>query len=84
VIPNPTFEYYGTDEYLVADSRGYVHLLHELAKDFLEHDSNGTITDTRLQLDKARGTKESIDWGLEAFRVFFRVFRVFFRVLGFF
>jgi hypothetical protein len=54
VIPNPTFEYYGTDEYLVADSRGYVHLLHELAKDFLEHDSNGTITDTRLQLDKAR------------------------------
>ena len=51
VIPNPTFEYYGYDEYLVADKRGYVHLLHQLAKEFLEYD-NETITDSRVKLNQ--------------------------------
>ncbi|MCO5604637.1 hypothetical protein L7F22_058807 [Adiantum nelumboides] len=49
--PTRTFVYYGDDEYFVADKRGYVHILHELAKTFLKH-SNNSITDSRLELKK--------------------------------
>ncbi|MCO5553578.1 hypothetical protein L7F22_007101 [Adiantum nelumboides] len=49
--PTRTFVYYGDDEYFVADKRGYVHILHELAKDFLKHNNN-SITDSRLELKK--------------------------------
>lgn len=51
VQPNPTFVYFGDDEYFVADKRGYVYLLDQLAKDFLKHD-NKSITDSRLKLKK--------------------------------
>ena len=51
VIPNPTFEYYGYDEYFVADKRGYVYLLHQLANSFLKHDDE-KIIDSRLKLNK--------------------------------
>ncbi|KAI5078844.1 hypothetical protein GOP47_0006515 [Adiantum capillus-veneris] len=49
--PTPTFVYYGDDEYFVADKRGYVHILHELAKGFLKH-NNDSIMDSRLKLKK--------------------------------
>ena len=51
VILNPTFEYYGYDEYFVADKRGYVYLLRQLAKSFLKHDDENII-DSRLKLNK--------------------------------
>ena len=51
VIPNPTFEYYGYDGYYVADKRGYVYLLHQLANSFLKHDDE-KIIDSRLKLNK--------------------------------
>eukprot|EP00252_Welwitschia_mirabilis_P025972 TRINITY_DN8314_c0_g1_i1.p1 TRINITY_DN8314_c0_g1~~TRINITY_DN8314_c0_g1_i1.p1 ORF type:complete len:528 (-),score=50.91 TRINITY_DN8314_c0_g1_i1:115-1668(-) len=52
VEPIHTFEYYGEDEYFVADSRGYEHIVHSLAKEFLNLSKNGWITDNRLQLNK--------------------------------
>lgn len=51
VQPNPTFVYYGEDEYFVADSRGYVYLLDQLAKEFLQNDDTNII-DSRLKLEK--------------------------------
>ncbi|KAH9314939.1 hypothetical protein KI387_023566, partial [Taxus chinensis] len=51
VEPFATFVDFGEDNYFVADSRGYEHIVYELAKDFL-HSANGKITDTRLQLNK--------------------------------
>jgi hypothetical protein len=55
VVPNPTFEYYGTDEYFVYDKRGYAYLVHQLAKGFLKHDkrsNDSNIVDPRLKLNK--------------------------------
>jgi len=51
VEPVATFEYYGDDEYFVADSRGYEYIAHKLAQEFLES-HNGTITDDRLKFRK--------------------------------
>ncbi|XP_002981437.2 polyamine oxidase [Selaginella moellendorffii] len=49
--PNPTFRDFGDDEYFVADPRGYSHIVHQLAGDFLQT-RNGKITDPRLLLNK--------------------------------
>eukprot|EP00250_Pteridium_aquilinum_P019453 c24437_g1_i1 orf=123-1817(-) len=51
VLPRPTFHDYGEDLYLVADSRGYVHVVHQLAKTFLKYDGEN-LTDTRVKLNK--------------------------------
>jgi polyamine oxidase len=51
VEPIATFEYYGDDEYFVADSRGYEYIVHRLAEEFLES-HNGSISDDRLKLMK--------------------------------
>ncbi|CAH9085597.1 unnamed protein product [Cuscuta epithymum] len=50
VEPIPTYVDFGEREYLVADERGYEHLLHEIAATFLST-SDGKIVDTRLKLN---------------------------------
>ena len=51
VLPNPTFDEFGEDEYFVADSRGYEHIVHKIAQEFLVS-SNENISDNRLKLNK--------------------------------
>eukprot|EP01018_Ginkgo_biloba_P022631 Gb_10592 [translate_table: standard] len=51
VEPIPTYEYFGEDEYFVADSRGYEYLVHILAMEFLQT-NNSSIVDDRLQINK--------------------------------
>ncbi|KAL8171490.1 hypothetical protein V2J09_023294 [Rumex salicifolius] len=51
VEPISTFTEYGEREFLVADERGYVHLLQNMAETFLTN-SGGEILDTRLKLNK--------------------------------
>ncbi|XP_051121699.1 polyamine oxidase 1-like [Andrographis paniculata] len=51
VEPISTYVDYGEREYLVADERGYEHLLHKMAETFL-FTSEGEILDTRLKLNK--------------------------------
>jgi polyamine oxidase len=51
VEPIATFEYYGEDEYFVADSRGYEHIVHKLAEEFLQC-HNGSISDEHLKLNQ--------------------------------
>ncbi|GLJ36654.1 hypothetical protein SUGI_0737400 [Cryptomeria japonica] len=51
VEPIATFEDFGDDSYFIADSRGYEHVVHQLAKRFLKS-KNGDIIDKRLKLNK--------------------------------
>ncbi|PON74255.1 Flavin amine oxidase [Parasponia andersonii] len=51
VEPISTYVDFGEREFLVADERGYEHLLYKMAQDFL-FTSGGKILDTRLQLNK--------------------------------
>lgn len=51
VEPISTYVDLGEREFLVADERGYEHLLYKMAEDFL-HTSEGKILDSRLQLNK--------------------------------
>ncbi|GFP92395.1 polyamine oxidase 1 [Phtheirospermum japonicum] len=51
VEPISTYVDFGEKEFLVADERGYEHLLHQLAETFLDT-SDGEISDTRLKLNK--------------------------------
>ena len=36
VLPNPTFDEFGEDEYSVGDSLGYEHIIHKIAQEFLD------------------------------------------------
>ena len=51
VEPISTFVDFGEREFLVADERGYEHLLYKMAEEFL-FTSDGKILDSRLQLNK--------------------------------
>ncbi|KAK1552633.1 hypothetical protein Q3G72_020636 [Acer saccharum] len=51
VEPISTYVDFGEREFLVADERGYVHLLHKMAEEFL-FTSDDKIMDSRLQLNK--------------------------------
>eukprot|EP01018_Ginkgo_biloba_P021871 Gb_25001 [translate_table: standard] len=51
IEPNPNFEDFGDDEYLVADSRGFEYLIHNLAADFLST-NNTLVSDDRVKLNK--------------------------------
>lgn len=51
VLPRPTFHDYGEDVYLVADQRGYVHLVHQLAKEFLKYQGDDLV-DPRVKFNK--------------------------------
>ncbi|KAL3622543.1 polyamine oxidase1, flavin-containing amine oxidoreductase [Castilleja foliolosa] len=51
VEPISTYVDFGEREYLVADERGFEHLLHQMADTFLDT-SDGEISDTRLKLNK--------------------------------
>ncbi|XP_057817271.1 polyamine oxidase 7 [Cryptomeria japonica] len=64
VEPSATFEDYGVDNYFVADSRGYEHVVHRLAQEFLES-SNGKIIDKRLKLNKVVRKIEYGDSGVK-------------------
>ncbi|KAI4382993.1 hypothetical protein MLD38_008880 [Melastoma candidum] len=52
VEPISTFLDFGEREFMVIDMRGYEHLVHRLAGEFLSSSSDGEITDARLQLNK--------------------------------
>ncbi|KAK9913051.1 hypothetical protein M0R45_036877 [Rubus argutus] len=61
VEPIATYSDFGDQEFLVADERGYEHLLYKMAEDFL-FTSEGKILDTRLKLNKVvRELKHSRD-----------------------
>lgn len=49
--PISTYVDFGEREFLVADERGYEHLLYRMAEDFL-FTSEGRIVDSRLKLNK--------------------------------
>ena len=51
VLPNPTFDEFGKDEYLVGDNLGYEYIVHKIAQEFLDS-SNENISDNRLKLNK--------------------------------
>lgn len=51
VEPIPTYVDFGDSEFLVADERGYEHLVYEMAEAFL-FTSDGKILDSRLKLNK--------------------------------
>jgi polyamine oxidase len=51
VEPISTFVDFGEREFLVADERGYEHLLYKMAENFLLI-SEGKILDNRLKLNK--------------------------------
>lgn len=51
--PIPTYVDFGDTEFLVADKRGYEHLVYEIAKSFLST-SDGQIMDSRLKLNNVR------------------------------
>lgn len=54
VEPISTYVDFGEKEFLVADERGYEHLLYKMAEKFL-FTSDGKISDSRLKLNKVRG-----------------------------
>ncbi|PRQ54762.1 putative spermine oxidase [Rosa chinensis] len=61
VEPIATYNDFGEQEFLVADERGYEHLLYKMADDFL-FTSEGKILDSRLSLNKVvRELKHSRD-----------------------
>lgn len=51
VEPISTYVDFGEREFLVADERGYAHLLYKMAEEFLST-SDGKILDNRLKLNK--------------------------------
>lgn len=53
VEPISTYVDFGEKEFLVADERGYEHLLYKMAENFL-YTSDGKISDSRLKLNKVR------------------------------
>ncbi|KAL0283315.1 UNVERIFIED_CONTAM: Polyamine oxidase 1 [Sesamum angustifolium] len=55
VEPISTYVDFGEREFLVADERGYEHLLHKMAATFLSTTSHGHISDSRLKLNKVVG-----------------------------
>ncbi|KAL0307533.1 UNVERIFIED_CONTAM: Polyamine oxidase 1 [Sesamum angustifolium] len=52
VEPISTYVDFGEREFLVADERGYEHLLHKMAATFLSTTSHGHISDSRLKVNK--------------------------------
>lgn len=52
VEPISTFVDYGEREFLVADERGYEHLVYKIAKTFLSTSEDDEILDNRLQFNK--------------------------------
>lgn len=52
VEPISTYVDFGEREFLVADERGYEHLLYKMADTFLFTAEDGEILDTRLKLNK--------------------------------
>lgn len=64
--PIATYSDFGDQEFLVADERGYEHLLYKMAEDFL-FTSEGKILDTRLKLNKVQ--QSSIPFLLSLFTV---------------
>lgn len=54
VEPISTYVDFGEREFLVADERGYEHLLYKMAETFLFTTEEGEILDTRLKLNKVR------------------------------
>lgn len=53
VEPISTYVDFGEREFLVADERGYEHLLYKMAENFL-FTSEGKITDSRLKLNTVK------------------------------
>lgn len=53
VEPISTYTEFGDREFLVADERGYEHLLYKMAETFLTT-SDGKITDSRLKLNTVK------------------------------
>lgn len=51
-----TYVDFGEKEFLVADERGYEHLLYKMAENFL-FTSDGEISDSRLKLNKVSREK---------------------------
>lgn len=51
--PISTFQDFGEREFLVADERGYEHLLYKMAGDFL-FTSEGKLLDNRLKFNKVQ------------------------------
>ncbi|GLJ36658.1 hypothetical protein SUGI_0737470 [Cryptomeria japonica] len=64
VEPVPSFEVFGDDNYFIADRRGFEHIVHRLAREFLES-SNGKIIDKRLKLNKVVRKIEYTDSGVK-------------------
>ncbi|KAF5736460.1 polyamine oxidase 1 isoform X1 [Tripterygium wilfordii] len=52
VEPISTYLEFGEREFLVADERGYEHLLYKMAQEFLLTSEEGQISDNRLKLSK--------------------------------
>ncbi|XP_057807749.1 polyamine oxidase 1 isoform X2 [Salvia miltiorrhiza] len=52
VEPISTYVEFGEREFLVADERGYEHLLYKMAETFLFTSEDGEISDSRLKLNK--------------------------------
>lgn len=52
VEPISTYVDFGDREFLVADERGYEHLLYKMAETFLFTSKDGEISDSRLKLNK--------------------------------
>ncbi|XP_038978175.1 polyamine oxidase 1-like [Phoenix dactylifera] len=51
-VPLRTFADFGDDLYFVGDQRGYETVVYDVAKQFLKTNSNGSIVDPRLLLNK--------------------------------
>ena len=52
--PISTYVDFGDREFLVADERGYEHLLYKMAETFLFTTEDGEISDSRLKLNKVK------------------------------
>ncbi|KAM3323444.1 polyamine oxidase 1 [Capsicum chacoense] len=62
VEPISTYVDFGESEFLVADERGYEHLLYKMAESFL-FTSEGKIMDSRLKLNTCTVINNSRNWG---------------------
>lgn len=67
VEPIPTYVDFGDNEFLVADKRGYEHLVYELAKSFLST-SDAQIMDTRLKLNNVH-KNHLIDYSVKYYMI---------------
>lgn len=52
VEPIPTFTEFGDKEFMVADDRGYEHIVRKLSEEFLQYSGSGHVVDDRLKLNK--------------------------------